>query len=197
MRTQILACVLGSVMAGAPLAAMAEEAPVQGVWIKHEYLLSYAGFTSHYSCIGIEDKVRDLLLAAGARDDVKVVGSCSNPMEGPSRITAARMTFYTLAPPGTEQPVPKPKKGRPATPAPPPEPGTGMWKTVEWRNKTPYWLEYGDCELVDQFDREVLPMFTTRNHQSHMTCVPHEVMLGGIQVRFEVLAPLPKAAKPQ
>ena len=53
-------------------------------------------------------------------------------------------------------------------------------------------IQDGDCELVEQFDRDLLQDFTIRNHESHFTCIPHQISLNGIQSRFEVLAPLPK-----
>jgi hypothetical protein len=184
----LAACAALAVLA-AP--AVAGETPVPGVWQRHEYLLSYAGFTSHYSCEGIEDKLKLLLKAAGARDDVHAIGSCSNPSGGPSQIASARVTFYTLV---LQSAAALASTPRPVTrPAAVPEPGIGAWKTVEFRAGRPNWLEEGDCELVEQFDHELLPLFTTRNRDSHMTCVPHQRVLGGIALRFETLAPLPKA----
>ena len=190
MRTHGLERLVLTLAAWLPLAALAatNEPPLPGVWQKHEYALSFIGVTSSYSCDGIADKVKLLLKAAGARDDVKVYGSCSSPLGGPSKISIARATFYTLAP------EPAAAAGRPdgAAPAAAPERAPGAWKAVEFRDRTPGWLEGGDCELVEQFDRELLPFFTTRNHQSHMTCVPHEYQLGAISVQFEAFAPLPR-----
>ncbi len=191
MLSKILGRMALVLAAAAPLAAQAasDAPPVQGVWTKHDYTLTYAGFTSHYSCDGIESKVKMLLQAAGARDDLKVRGSCSSPLGSPSRISVAHITFYSLTP-DTGAPSAPPAAG--AKPEAPPEPGVGAWKTVELRQGKPNWLEGGDCELVEQFDHELLPMFATRNHDVHMTCVPHEYTLGSISVRFEVLAALPK-----
>jgi hypothetical protein len=174
--------------AGAPLAAPAgaAESPVSGYWVQHVHELNYVGFTSHYSCDGLRDTLRQLLVAAGARDDVKIAMSCSNAFEGPSRIASARVTFYTLAP----QP-PAPAAGHPAEPA---APGVGTWRHVEFRAARPYWLQDGDCELVAQFDRELLPLYTTRSRVSRMECVPHDIVVGGLSLEFESLAPLPRAA---
>ncbi|MBS0373183.1 MAG: hypothetical protein JSR73_01265 [Proteobacteria bacterium] len=182
---------VGAVLAltglGAVGARAADEAG-SGFWLKREYLFSYAGFTSHYSCNGIEDKLRELLKAAGARSDLKVLASCSEPMGAPSRIATARLTFYVLGPEAAATPP------KPGAAAPKLEPGDGVWKKVAWRSREPYWLEAGDCELVEQFDKELLPMMTVRNHESHFNCVPHQLTLGAIDVRFEALSPAPKAA---
>ncbi len=179
MRTHGLERIVLALAACSPLIALAaaDDASAPGVWQKHEYTLAYDGFTSHYSCDGIADKVKLLLRAAGARDDVTVTGSCSNPIGGPSRIAIARATFYTLAVPGADAA---------------PERVPGAWRAVAFRDGSPDWLEMGDCELVDQFDRELLPFFTTRNRESRMMCVPNTYQLGAISLRFESFVPLPK-----
>ena len=133
----------------APLAA-ADEAAVQGVWLKHERRVDYVGFTSLYSCDGLEDKLRLLLKAAGARDDIKIHTSCSNPFAGPSRIADAEVAFYALAPAAA---------AATAAGAAPPEPGVGVWKAVEFSEQRPYWLDPGDCELVEQFDLFLVELF--------------------------------------
>ena len=192
MRTHGLERMVLSLAACLPLAALAaaDEPPLAGVWQRHEYTLAYDGFTSHYSCDGIADKVKLLLRAAGARADVKVSGSCSSPLGAPSRIAIARATFYTLSGPGAAPTAPPAGAAPAAAPANVP----GAWKAVEFRDGAPSGLEMGDCELVDQFERELLPFFTTRNRESHMACVPHTYQLGAISLRFEAFAPLPAAA---
>jgi hypothetical protein len=105
--------------------------------------------------------------------------------------------------------VPPPKPVPPAAPArqlgrdapklkvgpAPPEPGVGAWKTVDVKAGLPHFVDPGDCELVEQFSKDVLPLFTTRNVESRMTCVPHELSPGQIRLKFEVLAPLPPVEK--
>jgi hypothetical protein len=52
----------------------------------------------------------------------------------------------------------------------------------------------GDCEVVEQFLSNVLPMFTTRNVVNHTTCVPYQLAGSNIDLRFESLAAAPGAA---
>ena len=50
-----------------PAAATADAPPGgAGIWQKHEYSFVSMGFTSTYSCDGLADKLKRLLLAAGA-----------------------------------------------------------------------------------------------------------------------------------
>ena len=200
----------------ASAAAARSAAPVEGVWQRHDETFTFSGFTSHYSCDGLADKLKLLLKAAGARADVRAVGgACFGPRgnSGPSQISSAHLTFYTLAPAaaGTAAAAPaaatQPKPA--AAPAreigrkapqlrKPEEPqsGVGAWKPVKWTARTPRELDEGDCELVEHFARELLPKFTTRNIENRVSCVPHQVSLGGINLAFESLAALPEAEKP-
>lgn len=179
---------LSAVAATAPAAdpAAGEES---GVWKKHEYTLTYAGFTTLYSCEGLRNKLELLLKLGGARDDLKVRASCAGPNNGPSRMTTAYLTYYTLVPGAAAAPA----AGK--APEAPPEPGVGTWRPVKIATNSPREIEGGDCELIEQFIREILPTLTTRNVQQHMTCFPHQVSLGGISLKFDALGPVPKAAK--
>ena len=159
-----------------------------GVWQKHQYSFQYMGFTSTYSCDGLADKLKVLLLAAGARADVKSEpGACASPYGRPDKFARADLTFYTLAP-------------VPADAAIGANPVDGMWRPVAFMTRSPRELQIGDCEVVEQFRNLVLPMFTTRNIENHTTCIPYQESGTLIDLRFEsfaaVPAPLPAAAPP-
>ena len=162
----------------APLAAPAADAPVDGTWQAHDYEFTFSGFSSHYSCNGVATVLRDLLRSAGARPGFRVTESCAAP--GPEPIVVARMRFETLS------------SGPP--PAPPGQPlsrGQGVWREVVLKGDGVREVA-GNCEVVQQFAKEVLPLFETRGVTSHMNCVPNDQILGnGIDLRFSVLAAAP------
>ncbi len=172
-----------------------------GVWQKHQYSFNFMGFTTTYSCDGLEDKLRLLLLAAGARKDAKTSsGGCSAPFGRPDKFASADLTFYTLTPEGSVPPVTSgavtpaapPAKGKP--PKGKPEPitlGRGVWRTVVFTARSPRELGIGDCELVEQFRDHVLPLLTTRNVQDHTSCIPHQDSGSEIDLKFEVFAAAP------
>lgn len=180
-RTQILATLaaIGASMFALPSNA-ADESAV-GTWQKHEYTLHYMGFTTIYSCDGLEEKMRELLLWAGARADAKSSASgCDRGFGMPSKFASAYISFYALA----------------AAPA-----GTGdgvaaTWRKVQWGPHHPQQLADGDCELVEQFRDQVLPMFTTRALNNRTRCVPHELNPGDLDLGFEVLVPAASTAEP-
>jgi len=165
-----------SALAGAPSAAD----PEQGVWQKHEYSFQYFGFTTTYSCDGLASKVKVLLIAAGARADAKSIpGVCTRGFESPDKFARADLKFYTLAPLGNADNVSPPTNG--------------MWRSVRFANSSPREVALGDCELIEQFRDKVLPMFTTRNLDSRMTCIPNQLSGSSINLTFEVFAGIPAA----
>jgi hypothetical protein len=154
-------------------------APDRGVWQKHEYSFAFLGFTSTYSCDGLADKLNVLLVAAGARRDAKSrPGACASGFGRPDKFARADLTFYTLAPAGNGTPA----DGKRVD---------ATWRPVTFADRSPRELSTGDCELVEQFQNNVLPMFTTRNVDNRTTCVPHQISGSIISLRFESLAAAP------
>jgi hypothetical protein len=78
---------------------------------------------------------------------------------------------------------------------PPPDTAPGQWRHVVLAPRHPYQLDYGDCELVEQFRDTVLPMFTTRNVTNNVTCVPHQDEGSNFYLSYDVFAPPPPAGK--
>jgi hypothetical protein len=155
-------------------------APIAAVWVPHEVSFSYMGFTSYYSCDGLESKLKMLLTASGARSDLKVIATCSDVSGGPSRLSSARLSFATLA------------LQAPADSKDVPVPALAEWRTVSLHDRTPAGLTSGDCELVEQFAHELLPLFTVRDQVNQMSCIPHQVSIAGIRLQYSVLAPIPE-----
>jgi len=181
MRRTLLILLMGLAVT-AMGAANADPAPVDGTWQRHQDIFTFSGFTSHYSCEGLETKLKLLLAMVGARPGYHVAGACADPSPIGPRITVVRLKFDTLAPAASAS----------AATSAPPEAGRGEWRTVDWNPTGPRELQPGDCELVEQFAREILPMFTTRDVENHMTCVPNAANLSGIRLKFNVLAALPE-----
>jgi hypothetical protein len=153
-----------------------------GVWRKHEYSFQYMGFTSTYSCDGLADKLRLLVLLSGARADAKSLpGACSASLGQPDRFARATLVFYTLVLNG---------KGAVSK-----DSGLGSWRPVAFAAHNPFDLLLGDCELVEQFSHDVLQkMYTTRNVVDRTTCIPHQESGSVIDLRFESFAPIPARA---
>jgi hypothetical protein len=175
-----LAAACAFLSTGASVADEAAATHTPGSWQKHQYSFAFLGFTSTYSCDGLADKLNKLLLAAGARADVKSVpGACAAGFGRPDKFARADLTFYALAPIGNDA-----GSGE----------VDGIWRSVTFANRSPRELLIGDCELIEQFRDQVLKMFTTRNIVSHTTCVPYQESGSVIDLKFESLVAAPQGA---
>jgi len=162
-------------------AALADDSPTAstpepGIWQKREYTFRFLGFTTTYSCDGLADQLKVLLIAAGARTDSKSQsGVCASGYGRPDPLPQANLTFYTLVPAGAAKSADGPQVA-------------GTWRPVSIASRVPRELGRGDCELVEQFRTLVLPMFTVRNIGDHTSCVPHQESGSVISLKFETFA---------
>jgi hypothetical protein len=167
-----LAAAAGAFAADAPAAVEQQSA----MWQQHKVSFDFLGFTSTYSCDGLADKLKILLLAAGARPDVKSqAGACASSFGRPDKFARADLTFYTLIPAD-------------AAAASDGKTVAGTWQHVALASRQPRELATGDCELVEQFKSSVLPMFATRNVEERTTCIPHQDSGSVIDLKFDALA---------
>jgi hypothetical protein len=142
------------------------------VWKSRELVLTYSGFTSRYSCEGLRDKVADALLALGARRDMTVTPYPCSGMGRPEPFPGVRIQLSTLTP---------------AAQGAAGDTVEARWKTVNLAG--PGKLRPGDCELAEQIRHDILPLFTTRNLQARLDCVPHQESAGNIALTVDVLVP--------
>jgi hypothetical protein len=160
----------------APAWAAADEDGQSAVWTPKELQFTYSGFTTKYTCDGLRDRVKTILLALGARkDDLKVVESpCSGDPDRPNPFPGVKIKMNVLKP-----------ADRPPTP-------DGQIVTAHWKQvdllKGQFGIDAaGDCELMEQVNQKILPLFTTRNVDLQATCVPHEASPLGTRLKAEVL----------
>jgi hypothetical protein len=182
------------VAAGVILAAPARPADtgagnpaVAAVWREQHLRFFYTGRTSRYSCDGLRDKVRAMLLHLGARRDLRIAAlGCEDP--------APRVRFGSLGPSlnivFSSPALPEPKR-RPLHP--------GDLAAVDarfesftitsdaFRN-----MGVADCELVEEFARQILPKLATRSVTQDIACVPFQQSGGRFWVRGEILRTAPK-----
>jgi len=178
-----------AVLAVAMLSAPAWSAPAaksnhtEAVWVPRHIQFVYQGFTTIYSCDGLRDKIRRMLRKLGARDLKVREVPCSTPEGGPDPFPGVRVRMQVL--------VPAAQAGKDAKSAPRVQ--------AHWRNVVlaPADIEEdygGECELIEQFKRTFLPLFTTRNTRYSATCIPHQLTLNA-SLSTEVLVPDHPAAK--
>jgi hypothetical protein len=176
----VTAAALGS-LASADTPPNSNVAVVAGAWQHHTVKVSYYGITSLYTCSGLEDHVRDILLHFGARQDAKVRASgCFRGPDSPSHSAWIDADFYTLAP---------------ATDSTAPDNVQAYWTSREIGPKRPYFMDDGDCELVNQLKDTISKSFALKDLKYETDCVPHQIMINGYHVKADALiaVPVPKA----
>jgi hypothetical protein len=146
------------------------------VWTPKEAQFTYMGFTTKYTCDGLRDTIQEMLLRLGARkDDLKVYETpCSGDPGRPNPFPGVKIKMSVLTTPVPAQ-----------LPA-----GTqivrAQWKTVKLPFETGI-NAAGQCELLEQFKRSILPLFSARNVDLQASCVPHQLSALGVRLQAEVL----------
>lgn len=158
-----------------------ESDEVAATWKRYEVDLVYMGFTTRYSCGGLKSKVKLLLKHVGVRPDVKIMErGCEYGFQFVADFPRLKIVFYAPE-------IPQPGSRDVG------EPVLGVWKTVSIKRNLPRGIEWGDCELVEQFRDRVLSKMTTRGATGDVNCIPHQLIGNRIDLNFQVLAGVPTA----
>lgn len=153
-------------------AATAASADEPGMWQAHELQFQYLAFSVAYSCQGLETELRGLLEQSGAQ---QISVTPAGPCNGAGRTIMARLKFSTLRPTALRE--------------------TDDRRSVrgDWHHVTiaPRDLlrQGGDCELVQQFQTRILPLFDTREVAANLSCVPFQSSGYRFSLTFDVFAP--------
>jgi hypothetical protein len=154
-------------------AALAAEDTATATWKAQSQKFHYAGFTSYYTCDGLEQKVRQVLLHLGARADAKVRASgCTYGLNEPSPYAWVEAEFHTLAPAGASD-----KANAVAT----------HWSSFELSARRPYFMGDGECELIEQMRKVIESSFVLRDVKYRTRCLAHQISLGDYSVQGQVL----------
>jgi len=146
---------------------------VAGTWQHHKATINYFGITTLYTCDGLENRVRQILLYMGARKDLKVSATgCPGPFNAPSRTAWVNADFYSLAP--------SPDAGAPGA-------VQAHWTAVNLTPRRPNFMGEGDCELMQSMKELALKNFSLRDVKYRTDCVPGEVDTYGFSVTGEAL----------
>lgn len=164
----LLAC--ASVWAG-PQTSSAASGGASAVWVPKELNFVYRGFTTKYSCDGLQERMRRILLQLGARDDLKVMRFGCLSVNAPETTPGVRIIMHVLQPASATavQTV------------------AAQWKTVDVLADRDPSKAALDCELIAQLDREVLPLFATRQVDYSAACPAYTAVIGGTRLKADVL----------
>jgi hypothetical protein len=188
---------------GEPVGQEVEQAlapPVQAIWKPQEIKFWFQSFTTFYSCGALERKIERVLHHLGVRAQVdvrsveclsgvarmpRVTILASSPVEATPEALAerekSRSTLELIA-------RVRGKRGEEAVAF---EQFPAQWQRVSL-SKGALDLEPGDCELIEQLHRKVLPKLAVRVVQDDLHCTPHQLTLGQPRLEVEALLELPE-----
>jgi hypothetical protein len=163
----------------------AENAAMPAVWKEQCIDFSYFGRTSRYTCEGIRDKLHAILAIMGVRREIHAVTvGCADTGDPRDLREMSPTVHLVFSSPSLPDASAKPAHAGDLAPLDAQFEAFSI-VTDAFRNMQP-----GDCELVEEFVRQVLPKMTTRNVESDVTCIPHQLSGSHYSVRGEVLKPL-------
>jgi len=161
--------------------------PVQAVWKEQRLNFFYQGQTSRYSCEGLRDKVRAMLLDLGARRDLDVAAlGCERPTAAVRLAAAGPSLALVFAAPALADARPRAARGADAAVLDARFESFAIAADV-FRN-----MGVADCELVQDFARQILPKLVTRDLKQAVVCVSDSKGGPRFLVRGEVLKILPR-----
>jgi hypothetical protein len=150
---------------------------VTGAWQHHKLTFNYFGFTALYTCDGLEDQVRQILLHFGARKDVSVTATgCPGPFNEPSPNAWVNTDFYSLAP---------------AADAGASDTVKARWTFLEVTPRRPNFMGGGDCELIQEMKDLITKNFTLRDVVYRTDCFPYQISIDGFAIKAQALKALP------
>lgn len=152
-------------------------ASIPAQWQEHELRFHYFGFTTYYSCMGLEDRLKELLRQLGASDVMVSANGCMGFNEISKSISArikVRMPVGEGAGTGTAF--------------------SAQNTPVELRASRMGESGSGDCELLEQVRDQLLPPLKLSLVKDDLLCVPGQ-FVGGAR-SLKVMALLPAPARP-
>ena len=176
-----------------------EPAAVAAVWRAQEISFYFQSFNTLYPCSSLTDKVRRLLLQLGADRNIWVRSTGCDIGMAMTRTVRIRLVAPAEATPEllaeleksrtTRELVARVRGERPEAvdvaaqfPA--------RWRKVSL-SRTATNLDSGDCELIDEIKRQVLPKLAVRVVRDDLRCSPYQYSGGPVRLELEALMVMP------
>lgn len=194
---------LPGLLPGTRAAEQGSPEPVQAIWKDQEFAFYFHSQTTFYSCSSLEVKLERILRALGVQAQVKVrsVDCQSGPVRVPRVIVNARTPVEATPQALAERNKGKSRRELAARVRGESEDAEALaefpahWKRISL-SRGAVDLEPGDCELIDELRRKVLPRLSVRIVEDGTHCTPRQVTLGQPQLEVEALVALPKPDEP-
>jgi hypothetical protein len=187
--------------AAAPEAAATAVDPVQSIWKHQEIAFYFQSFTTFYSCTSLESKLERIMRELGVYARVKVrsadcpysvarmprvVMQVISPVEATPEALADRDKNKSVR--ELAERVRGKKSDHPLDSL---EQFPAQWRRVSLtRGRLD--LQPGDCELIDELQKKVLPKLAVRTVRDDVQCTPNQLTLGQPRLEVDALIEIPK-----
>jgi hypothetical protein len=140
-------------------------------WKHRRAEFSYFGQTTLYSCPGLEDKIREILVYLGAHEPKVSANGCPQ-IDAPSQTAFVSMEFDSLA-----------ALDAPAVDAT----AAAVWTPFSLSAHQPRFMGEGDCELVQDMQDVIEKNFDLHHLDYETRCSPHALSSDDFSVHGEAL----------
>lgn len=177
---------------------------VQAIWKHQEIAFYFQSFTTFYSCNGLEGKLERIMRALGVHARVRVRSA-----DCPSSVARMPRVIMKVASPVEATPealaerdknksvreLTERVKGKSTNPIDSLEEFPAQWRKVSL-TRGRLALEPGDCELIEELQRKVLPKLAVRIAEDDLQCSPNQLTLGQPRLEVEALVEMPPPDAP-
>jgi hypothetical protein len=175
--------------------------PVQAIWKQQEISFYFQSFTTFYSCTALEGKLVRIMRELGVHARVRVRSAdCPSSVARMPRVVM-RVIGPVEATPDALAEREKNKstreliervRGKSSDPLDSLDEFPAQWRRVSLtRGRLD--LQPGDCELIEEVQRKVLPKLAVRVVDDDVQCSPNQLSPGQPRLEVEALVELPKA----
>ncbi|HMN43987.1 MAG TPA: hypothetical protein PKE27_05415 [Povalibacter sp.] len=160
--------------------AAPENAEIEAVWKKQQITFVYRGYSTFYTCSALRQKLRSILTELGARDTLTLHGYACDDSSGNARfdvllespVAATEENVAALTGYSSEQRLVARVRGEPLPGAADLERFPASWETISFSRNRSMRLDAGDCELVEQLLRAILPLLSVQIVSNNLRCSP-------------------------
>ena len=136
---------------------------IDAQWKTYQVFFNFQGLDLLYTCDGLERKIRKLLILIGARGDARVESLCRDinnirdrNVRSIQRGQKLRLAFALPVPADLEDESRDIFKAR--------------WSEVKLVGNLRKYLDANDCEMIQQFNRQVMPFLIIKGWDKPLNC---------------------------
>lgn len=170
---------LAALLSGRAIAATSgADDSIEAVWKTQHMNFEYRGYSTVYTCGGLRSTLRTILTSVGARDGIRLRSYGCDDQAGVARfqitlespVAATEENIRELTTYSSEEELIARARGEHLASAQDLPRFPAVWKTVSFARDPKLRLAPGDCELVRQLRREILPRLSVQIVSDNLRC---------------------------